>query len=139
MSDTSPKTIDTLLQEHRQFAPPEEFRAQANFCDPAVYASVEADWQGWWAYWADRLSWDTPYQEVLTGERADARWFTGGRLNASVQCLDRHVAAGQGERVAFHWEGEPGDRRTLSYAEMLAGTCRVANALKSLGVTTSSV
>ncbi len=128
------KTLDTLLQEHRSFTPSAEFRLQANAADPEIYARADADWQGWWASWATRLTWERKWDCVLEGAPPDARWFTGGRLNASVQCLDRHVQAGHGARTAFHWEGEPGDVRTLSYAQMLEGTCRAANALKALGV-----
>ena len=133
MSDF-PTTLETLLQEHRQFAPPEAFRATANVSDPAVYARADADWQGWWVSWAERLQWDRKWDTVLDWRPPYAQWFVGGKLNASVQCLDRHVAAGQGDRVAYHWEGEPGDARSLSYADMLTGTCRVANALLELGV-----
>jgi len=133
MSD-HPATLDTLLQEHRQFAPPEAFRATANISDPEVYARADADWQGWWVSWAERLQWDRKWDTVLDWQPPYAKWFVGGKLNASVQCLDRHVAAGQGDRVAYHWEGEPGDARSLSYADMLTGTCRVANALLELGV-----
>ena len=134
MSDNTPKTIDTLLVEHRSFAPSEEFRAQANESDPEVYARADADWQGWWASWAEKLDWDRKWDTVLEWKPPYAKWFLGGKLNASVQCLDRHVAAGHGGRIAFHWEGELGDERTLTYADMLAGTSRVANAMKSLGI-----
>ena len=134
MSDSDPKTIDTLLSEHRQFAPPAEFTAQANVSDPAIYADADGDWQGWWASWAEKLHWDRKWDTVLEWDAPYAKWFVGGKLNASVQCLDRHVDAGHGERVAFHFEGEPGDTRTLTYADMLAGVCQVANGLKSLGV-----
>lgn len=134
MNDSDPKTIDTLLTEHRQFAPPAEFTAQANVSDPAIHAEADADWQGWWASWAEKLHWDRKWDEVLQWDAPYAKWFVGGKLNASVQCLDRHVAAGHGDRVAFHFEGEPGDTRTLTYADMLAGVCQVANGLKSLGV-----
>jgi len=133
MSD-SPKAIDTLLEEHRSFAPPAEFVAQANCNDPEVYAQADADWEGWWEGWAKRLDWDEPWNKTLEWEAPYAKWFVGGKLNASVQCLDRHVAAGNGDRVAFHWEGEPGDTQTLTYADMLTGVCKVANGLKQLGI-----
>ncbi len=131
---TDRPTIETLLREGRTFPPPAEFAARANVSDPAVHERAEADWQGWWASWAERLDWDRKWDTVLEWDAPWARWFVGGRLNASVQCLDRHVAAGHGERVAFQWEGEPGDELTLTYADVLAGTCRIANGLKSLGV-----
>ena len=134
MSDSSPKTIDTLLSEHRSFAPPADFIAQANASDPGIYALADADYEGWWASWAEKLQWDRKWDQVLDWQSPYAKWFVGGKLNASVQCLDRHVAAGNGARVAFHFEGEPGDTRTFTYADMLAGVCQVANGLKSLGV-----
>ncbi|MAW60517.1 MAG: acetate--CoA ligase [Planctomycetes bacterium] len=134
-SSSTPKTIDTLLQEHRHFAPPAEFVAQAHAADPAIYEQAEADPEAWWKSWAEQLQWDQPFTQICDWSNPPyARWFHDGKLNASVQCLDRHVAAGHGDRVAYHWEGEPGDSRTLSYAEMLAGVCQVANGLQQLGV-----
>jgi acetyl-CoA synthetase len=133
MTDIDP-TIDTLLDEHRHFPPPQAFAAAAEANDASIYAQAEDDWEGWWERWAARLQWDRPWEQVLDWNPPYAKWFVGGRLNASVQCLDRHVAAGDGGRVAYHWEGEPGDTRTLSYADMLADVCRTANALKELGV-----
>ena len=128
------KTIDTLLEENRSFEPPAEFRAQANASDASIYERADADPEAWWASWAEQLQWDRPWDQVLEWNPPRAKWFLGGKLNASVQCLDRHVQAGLGSRVAYHWEGEPGDTRTLTYEEMLAGVCRVANGLKSLGI-----
>ena len=133
MTDIDP-TIDTLLDEHRHFPPPQAFAAAAEANDASIYAQAEDDWEGWWERWAARLQWDRPWEQVLDWNPPYAKWFVGGRLNASVQCLDRHVAAGDGGRVAYHWEGEPGDTRTLTYADMLAEVCRTANALKELGV-----
>ena len=134
-SSSDPKTIDTLLQEHRHFAPPQEFVDQANATDPAIYAQADADPEAWWASWAEQLEWMKPWEQISDWSNPPyAQWFLGGKLNASVQCLDRHVAAGNGDRIAFHWEGEPGDTRSISYADMLAGVCRTANALKELGV-----
>ncbi len=130
-----PSALETLLHENRSFSPPPEFTAQANAGDPGIYAQADADYLQWWADWAGLLDWERKWDQVLDWSGAPyAKWFIGGRLNASVQCLDRHVAAGAGARVAYHWEGEPGDTRTLTYADMLAGVCRVANGLKSLGV-----
>jgi acetyl-CoA synthetase len=133
MTDIDP-TIDTLLDEHRHFPPSQAFAAAAEANDESIYAQAEHDWEGWWERWAARLQWDRPWEQVLDWNPPYAKWFVGGRLNASVQCLDRHVAAGDGGRVAYHWEGEPGDTRTLTYADMLAEVCRTANALKELGV-----
>ncbi|PCJ54259.1 MAG: acetate--CoA ligase [Planctomycetota bacterium] len=134
MTDSSPKTIDTLLSEHRTFVPPADFVAQANVSDASVYTTADADYESWWASWAEKLQWDKKWDTVLDWQLPYAKWFVGGKLNASVQCLDRHVDAGNGGRIAFHFEGEPGDCRTLTYADMLAGVCQVANGLKSLGV-----
>ncbi len=134
MADDPSPTLDTLLQEGRSFPPPPDFAARANCRDPEVYARAEADPEAWWASWAEKLQWDRPWDTICKWTPPRARWFLGGRLNASVQCLDRHVEAGHGTRTAFLWEGEPGDTRRLSYEEMLRETCRIANALKELGI-----
>ena len=126
--------IETLLEEHRSFAPPEGFRKNANYADPGIWAKADADWEGWWESWAEQLQWDRPWEQVLEWKPPYAKWFLGGKLNASVQCLDRHVVAGHGDRTAFFWEGESGDRSKLSYQDMLESTCKVANGLKALGV-----
>ena len=98
-------------------------------------ARPNADPEKWWASWADKLEWIEPYDEVLDwSDPPFAKWFAGGKLNASANCLDRHVDAGNGDRVAFHWEGEDGDRREVTYAELLEETQRFANVLKGLGV-----
>jgi len=123
-----------LATEQRRFPPP---------ADVVATAEATADWYGWagrdrlgfWAQQARRLDWVTPFTEVLDWTRPPfARWFDDGRLNVAVNCVDRHVAAGRGDKVAFHFEGEPGDTRTITYADLLADVCRAANALLSLGV-----
>jgi acetyl-CoA synthetase len=140
MSDakTSPAAheiaIEALFAEHRHFPPPPDFAANAIVNDPAIYERAAADPEAFWAAEAERLDWTAPWQTVLEWEPPFARWFVGGRLNVSANCLDRHVQAGRGEKVAYHWEGEPGDRRTITYAELLADVGRCANALKELGV-----
>jgi len=127
--------LDVLLQTEQTFPPPEEFAAQANANDPAIYEQASSDPEAWWASWAEKLEWIEPWSQVLDwSDPPWAKWFVGGKLNASVNCLDRHVAAGRGERVAFHWEGEDASRREVSYAELLDQTQRFANALKDLGV-----
>jgi len=126
--------LDALLSEDRRFAPSAEFRAGAVLGDPGVYARASADREAYWAEWAKQLHWFQPWQTVLKWKPPFAQWFVGGKLNVSYNCLDRHVAGGHGERVAFHWEGEPGDARTYTYAELLAEVCRFANVLKGLGV-----
>ncbi len=127
-------TIEDWLSEDREFPPSDEFRAQAVISDPGVYALAEADWQGFWAEQAGALDWFRPWDTVLEWDAPFARWFDGGTLNVSYNCLDRHVAAGRGDKVAFHWEGEPGDTRTITYEQMLVEVSRFANVLRGLGV-----
>jgi acetyl-CoA synthetase len=127
--------IENLLSEERSFAPPSEFVERANFADPAIYDEAAADHEAWWDRWAKRLDWSTPYEQVLDWSGAPhAKWFVGGKLNVSENCLDRHVRRGQGDRVAYYWEGEDGDRRAYTYAELLDLTERFANVLEGLGV-----
>jgi acetyl-CoA synthetase len=128
------QTIEGLLTEQRRFAPPASFAAKAVAADPAIYAEAEHDWEGWWASWARKLEWSKPFTTVLEWNEPFARWFADGQLNASVNALDRHVQAGHGTRVAFYFEGEPGDRRTITYAQMLDDVCRFANGLKKIGL-----
>ncbi|MFF9129797.1 acetate--CoA ligase [Streptomyces sp. NPDC014806] len=136
MTDPGGETLSNLLHEERRFPPPPELADAANAA-AADYERADADRLAFWAEAAGRLDWARPWDQVLDWSRAPfARWFTGGRLNAAYNCLDRHVAAGLGERVAFHWEGEPGDTRTITYAELTAEVCRAANALQALGVRT---
>ncbi|MHB1547247.1 MAG: acetate--CoA ligase [Acidimicrobiales bacterium] len=126
-------TIEDYLSEERVFPPDAAFSASAVVSDPAVYEQSR-DYEAFWAEQAGALEWSRPWDTVLDWKLPFARWFDGGTLNASVNCLDRHVAAGRGGKTAFHWEGEPGDTRTISYAELLAEVCRFANVLKALGV-----
>jgi acetyl-CoA synthetase len=132
--------LDVLLETEQTFPPPPEFAAQANASDPEVYGRADADPETWWASWAEKLDWNEPWAEVLDWSDAPfAKWFVGGKLNASANCLDRHVAAGHGERVAYYWEGEDGARREITYAGLLEETQRFANALKGLGVVKGDV
>ena len=129
-------TIENLLREERTFPPPPDFKAKALLSDPGIYERA-ADEEGFRAFWdaeGRKLDWMEPYGELYTWEAPYAKWFIGGKLNLSVNCLDRHVANGLGERIAYYWEGEPGDNRTLTYAQLLEETCRLANALRGLGV-----
>src|ERR1700684_11284 len=130
-----------LLLEVKDFAPPAGFTAQAKVADPAVYEQAAADPQAWWAGQArQRLDWATPFTEVLDDSNPPFyRWFADGTLNVSYNCLDRHVQAGHGDRVAFHWHGEEGEQRDLTYAELLADVQRLANGLKARGVTKGDV
>ncbi len=127
--------IEALLNEGRTFPPLADFAAEALVRDREPYERAEADRLGFWEEQARALHWFEPWQEVLDWTNAPfARWFTKGKLNVSYNCIDRHVAAGRGDRVAFHWEGEPGDTRTITYAELLDEVCRTANAIRELGV-----
>ena len=132
--------LDLLLQVS-DFAPPAGFAAQAKVADPAVYAQAAADPPAWWADQArQRLDWNAPFTEVLDDSNPPFyRWFADGTLNVSYNCLDRHVLAGHGDRVAFHWHGEEGEQRDLTYAELLADVQRLANGLKARGVTKGDV
>ncbi|WP_035803226.1 acetate--CoA ligase [Kitasatospora mediocidica] len=128
------QTLSNLLHESRRFPPPPGLAATANVTADTVRAAAE-DRLAFWEQQAHRLSWEQPWSQVLDWSSAPfARWFVGGRLNVAYNCVDRHVAAGHGDRVAFHWEGEPGDRRTLTYADLKDAVCRTANALVELGV-----
>jgi acetyl-CoA synthetase len=140
MSDERPTAagdgeLDVLLRTEQTFPPPPEFAAQANASDPGVYERAAADPEAWWGSWAEKLEWIEPFDEILDwSEPPFAKWFTGGKLNVSANCLDRHVAAGDGERVAYFWEGEDGTRKEITYAWLLEQTQRAANGLKSLGI-----
>jgi acetyl-CoA synthetase len=127
-------TISDFLLEERRFPPPEGFAATAVVADDSLYGRAAADLEGFWADQARSLEWYEPWHTVLEWELPFARWFVGGTLNVSVNCLDRHVDAGNGDRVAYYFEGEPGDTRTITYAELLADVERFANVLKGLGV-----
>jgi acetyl-CoA synthetase len=129
------QAIDVFALEERTFPPPPELAAAANVADMAVYDEAAADPEAFWARQARELvTWRQDFHTALAWELPFARWFVGGALNVSENCLDRHVAAGRGDRVAYHWEGEPGDTRTITYAELLADVERFANVLKGLGV-----
>jgi len=136
MSDDSGEgRIDVLLKTEQTFPPPPEFAAQANASDPGIYERADADPEAWWGSWAEKLDWIEPFDEILDWSDAPfAKWFSGGKLNVSANCLDRHVEAGNGDRVAFHWEGEDGTKKDLTYGWLLEQTQKFANGLKSLGV-----
>jgi acetyl-CoA synthetase len=126
--------IAALLSEDRVFRPSEEFRARAVVRDRSVFEEADADHEAFWAAQAEQLAWFTPWDSVMEWTPPTVRWFSGGTLNASVNCLDRHVEAGGGDKVAYHWEGEPGEERAITYRELLEEVSRFANGLKSLGV-----
>jgi acetyl-CoA synthetase len=134
--------LDVLMEAEETFPPPGEFAADANISDPGVYEKAAADREAWWASWAEKLEWIEPWDKVLDwSDPPNAKWFPGGKLNVSVNCLDRHVAAGNGDRVAFFWEAEDaydrdddGGRKEITYEWLLDQTQRFANVLKGLGV-----
>ena len=126
--------IDVLLHERRVFRPDPAFRRRALVRDAGVYARALRNPEAFWASCARELSWFKPWKKVLRWDPPHARWFVGGRINASVNCLDRHLATPVRNKAAILWEGEPGDERTLTYAQLHRETCRFANVLKELGV-----
>ena len=131
----APETIASLLDEERTFPPPAGFAARARVTDRAAAAEAAADPEAFWAARAAELvTWTEPWHTVCEWDLPFAKWFVGGRLNVAENCLDRHVAAGAGDVVAYHWEGEPGDTRTITYAQLLDDVSRLANALLELGV-----
>ncbi|MCY7298391.1 MAG: AMP-binding protein, partial [Ilumatobacteraceae bacterium] len=128
-------TIDALLDEQRLFPPSAAFKRDALVADTSLYDEANIDYQGFWANQAaELLDWDTEWDTICEWDLPYAKWFVGGTLNVSFNCLDRHVLAGRGDKVAFHWEGEPGDTRTITYSDLLGEVQRFANSLKSLGV-----
>jgi acetyl-CoA synthetase len=131
--DSSGDSIENLGNESRQFPPSAEFAAQAN-AKADIYARADADRLAFWESQARELTWDQPWSSVLDWQVPYAKWFVGGKLNASVNAVDRHVAEGRGNRVAFHFEGEPGDTRTITYAQLLVDVKKAANALTEIGV-----
>jgi acetyl-CoA synthetase len=132
-SDVEQQIAELLDQE--TFDPPAAFVERALIDDPAIYDEAERDPEGWWAKQAEALDWSRPWDTVLDdSEPPFYKWFGGGKLNASHNCLDRHVEAGIGDRVAFHWRGEEGEERDVTYADLLRDVQRLANALKDRGV-----
>jgi acetyl-CoA synthetase len=127
--------IEALASEQRTFPPSPDFIARSAVQDRSLYDKAAADPEAFWSEQAESLTWFRRWDTVLEWDPPFAKWFGGGRLNVSYNCLDRHVEAGRGDRVAYYWEGEPGDRLTITYAELLEQVCKCANALKELGVT----
>jgi acetyl-CoA synthetase len=125
--------IEALFEEGRRFPPPADFAAQAN-ATAELYDRAARDFEGFWAGWARELEWMKPFTQTLEWNEPFARWFADGELNVATNCLDRHVRAGRGERIAFFFEGERGDRRSITYRELLDDVCRFANGLRKLGI-----
>ncbi len=127
--------IEALAAENRKFPPSEAFKRDTLVAGTFLYDAANEDYQGFWAQQAAELvSWDTEWDTICEWDLPYAKWFVGGKLNVSYNCLDRHVEAGRGDKVAIHWEGEPGDTRTITYNDLLDETKRFANVLKGLGV-----
>ncbi len=135
MSESSKShEINALLEEARVFEPSPEWRANARVTDPDIYARAAADPEAFWEGWARELEWIRPWTQVLDWQPPHAKWFVGGQLNASVNCLDRHIRTARRNTAALIWEGEPGDRRTLTYFDLYRQVCQFANVLRGLGV-----
>jgi len=128
------EAIETFLHETRHFDPPAYFTKQANISDPHIYEKANDDPAAFWEGFAKELDWFEPWTETLEWNLPYAKWFIGGKLNVSYNCLDRHVNAGKGDKTCIIWEGEPGENRHISYSEALAEVCRIANTLKTLGI-----
>ena len=128
--------IDALSYEQRKFPPSVAFKAAALVSDQRLYEEGELDFEAYWARHARELvSWVTPFTKTLEWDLPYSEWFQDGTLNVSYNCLDRHVLAGRGDRVAFYWEGEPGDSRTITYSQLFDEVQKFSNVLKNLGVT----
>jgi acetyl-CoA synthetase len=135
MAEAKDPEISALLHEDRVFEPPSQFRAQANVRDATVYQDADRDYEAFWAQFASELEWSRTWTKVLDWtDPPHARWFVGGQINASVNCVDRHVRTARRNKAAIIWEGEPGDRRTLTYFDLYRQVSGFANVLKSLGV-----
>ncbi len=133
---TTPSDTEQSPSESRVFPPSPEFTAQAN-AGPELQTAADADRESFWATQAQRLHWHEPWTQVLDWSNAPvAKWFVGGQLNVAYNCVDRHVEAGNGDRVAIHWEGEPGDSRDLTYSDLLAEVSKCANTFADLGLVT---
>jgi len=126
--------IDVLLEENRTFEPPPEFRRAANFSDPGIYEKAARDPEKFWAEQAKQLDWIKQWDKVLEWKPPHAKWFLGGKLNVAANCIDRHVNSGRANKTALIWEGEPGDSRSLTYADLHREVQQFANVLKKLGV-----
>ena len=126
--------IEALLQEDRSFAPSPDFISRSLVSDPGIYATAAKDPEAFWAGFARELEWIKPFSKVLEWNPPDAKWFADGQLNVSANCLDRHVRTWRRNKAAFIWEGEPGDKRTITYFDLYRQVCQFANVLKSLGV-----
>src|SRR4051812_37906630 len=135
---TEEKTLESRLEElleQETFSPPDEFRENANVTDDSIYDEADKDYEGFWAQQAETLDWEQKWDQVLDwSDPPNAKWFVNGKLNVAYNCVDRHVEAGNGDRVAFHWRGEEGEQRDVTYADLHRDVQKFANALKDIGV-----
>ncbi|MCW3054128.1 MAG: acsA, partial [Chthonomonadales bacterium] len=131
---TDSTTTGNEWQQDKSFPPPPEFAAQANANDPSIYARAAEDFEGYWADWARQLEWSEPWHTVLEWNPPHAKWFLGGKLNVSVNCIDRHLTGPRADKRAIVWEGEPGDQRVLTYRELSVEVNKFANVLTKLGI-----
>ncbi len=127
-------SIDVLLQETRKFPPPLSFQKNAIACDEKIYEKAGANPEEYWAGWAKELDWIKPWNKILEWKTPYAKWFLGGKLNASYNCVDRHAQGARKNKIAILWEGEPGDTQSFTYEELFSEVSRAANVLKKLGV-----
>jgi acetyl-CoA synthetase len=134
MTSPSEKNVSALLDERRTFPPSEHFKQRASWNDPAIYDRAAKDLEGFWAEQAKSLDWFAPWQQVLEWNAPWAKWFVGGKLNVTYNCVDRHAHSARRNKAAIIWEGEPGDQRVLTFGMLEREVNRFANALKSLGV-----
>jgi acetyl-CoA synthetase len=134
MDEAHRREIDVLLHEEREFPPPADFAREAHVNDVTPYAAASEDRLAYWENWARQLHWFRPWNEVLQWEAPFAKWFVGGKLNVAFNCLDRHLATWRANKAALIWEGEPGDRKVLTYRQLHREVCLFANALRKLGV-----
>ena len=128
-------TLDALLTENRRFSPSEDFRTRAVVSDLEIYERARTDRESYWVEWAEQLDWFRRWDSVLEWQPPHAKWFVGGKLNVAYNCLDRHLNSSRSDQAALIWEGEPGDTKTYTYAQLHDAVCRFSNALKNLGVT----
>ncbi|HTR02408.1 MAG TPA: acetate--CoA ligase [Thermoanaerobaculia bacterium] len=134
MADANDRILEALLQEKRQFAPPRDFAKKANVSSPAVYRKADRAFAKFWEGFAKELDWYKPWKKVLDWKPPKAKWFVGGKLNVSVNCVDRHLNGPRKNKAALVWEGEPGDQRTLTYRDLYREVGKFGNALRKLGV-----
>src|ERR1700731_2956768 len=137
MSLPSEKSLDALLDERRTFPPSEEFKQRANWNDSEIYDRAAGTPEAFWAEQAKNLDWFTPWDRVLEWNAPWAKWFVGGKINVTYNCVDRHAHSARRNKAAILWEGEPGDSRVLTFGMLEREVNRFANALKSLGVVKS--